>query len=893
MHFKQSRIYRLFALACGFSSVLVGVSRLDTLRIVKVQAADLVNTSIIVAVKAKLQWFLFAGLIALVIRLWFCFSGGHVPSVYSCDASEYLRDAQYLETVSHFPSNFWMDALKVILGVAPPDTVELTRQKMAILMPLVKQSGFVFPFFIYLSHIIFGAPIDYSSWWAPILIQTLMSALTCILIGLCANYAFNYKAGLWAALLAAIYPGFIVNTSRLYSEMFSCFFMCLAFYCLARISKDGSWKNFLLLGFSLAVMQVARSPLVMISILSLMYLLWIKRRDLKPGPVFWKQAGSLLLGGALVFSLSLGVQKLTTGKASLVTDRVGSYNLSTGLNLSDKGWLAYPYPDLTGVEKLKFAQIISDRLKNPKQFFHLMMDKPPRLLKFHWNDFRLKIGFIDNQAQVILHQFMMLLACLGVCVGLFAKPNIEERALDFRLFLLLCALSHAVFALFITVPRYALTAMPELLIFSGFSLAFLSERIFQMGRRRSALAMTLAIVLVAIISQLNLTLAVGSLFQSLLKAAIGAGLFVWLCCWLKKQTFVEAKWASLTTLTMGILFTFCWAWPAYAHGRASEFFKNSTRAELSTWLPAEASKQNGYFLLLDCANWSEVSHGVKVRVGDSEITGSLIPLLPFLQNFDDYKKNSDNSLYLEFEYIFTALCRASNISLLDLRQWFVFPIPSEFISNTKESERLKVSIEPLTEKFTTYGALIGQDKPKVIPSLFRASWEKAFYGVENLNGFSDSRYEEKVSVHNSQQNVNLQILEIPNKNVIYKPSLSKLQSPIKNLPAYDKSSNWIITWRGEVECDGSKSKELPVTISAFVYGKDDKGIEFRYESPWVPSCVTLNPGLNKLEFSFPLKPSSLPGKVERIEIKAEQFKSAYIEVCDSVPFPDKFSYRVF
>lgn len=882
--------------------MLVGISRLDTLRIVKVCASDLVNTSFIVAVKAKLQWFLFAGLIALVIRLWFCFIDGHVPSVYSCDASEYLRDAQYLETVSHFPFSFWTDASKVLLGIASPEVVELTRQKMTILMPLVKQSGFVFPFFIYLSHILLGAPIDYSSWWAPILIQTFISAFTCTLIGLCANYAFNHKAGLWAALLAAIYPGFIVNTSRLYSEMFSCFFMCLSFYCLTRISKQGGWKNFLVLGFSLAVMQVARSPLVMISILSLAYLLWVKRRDLKPGVLLWKQVVGLLFGAAIVFSLSLSVQKLTTGKASLVTDRVGSYNLSTGLNLNDKGWLAYPYPDLTGVEKLKFTEIIFDRLKNPKQFFHLMMDKPPRLLKFHWNDFRQKIGFIDNQAQVIFHQLIMLFACLGICIGLFARPNIEERALDFRLFLLICAFSHFIFALFITVPRYAITAIPEFLVFAGFAVSFLSERILQMGRRRSALIMVLSVFLILIISQLNLSLTIGPLVQALIKAALCAGLFLWLSAWLKKQTFVDVKLAPCTTLFVGILFTLCWAWPAYAHGRSFEFIKNSTSAKLSIWLPSLASKQNSYFLLLDCANWSEISQGVKVCVGDKEVRGKLIPLLPFLQNFDGYKKNTDNSLYLEFEYIFTALCRASNISMLDMRQWFIFPVPDEFILASGSAGKTQIVVEPLSKDFTIYGATLPGSKPKIIPSLFRASWEKSFYGVENLNGLSDSRYEERLTLIDSAQRENLQILEIPKKNtstessnraIINKASSKNTQCSISKLPLYDKSSEWIVTGRGEVECGGSQTQKMPVTISACVYAKDDKGIVYTYDSPWVPSYLTLNPGNNKVEFSFPLKPASLPGKVERIELKAEKFKSTEIEVDDSVPFPDKSSYRVF
>ncbi|MBP7861222.1 glycosyltransferase family 39 protein [bacterium] len=868
----------------------------------------MVNTSFIVAVKAKLQWFLFAGLIALAVRLWFCFIDGHIPSVYSCDASEYLRDAQYLETVSHFSFDFWIDALKVLVGVASPDTIAQTREKMAILMPLVKQSGFVFPFFIYLSHVLFGAPIDYGSWWAPIFIQTIMSALTCTLIGLCANYAFSYRAGLWAAFLSAIYPGFIVNTVRLYSEIFACFFMCLSFYCLTRISKQGSWKNFLLLGFSLAVMQVARSPLVMIAILSLLYVLWIKRRDLKPGPILWKQLGGLFLGAALVFSLSLSVQKLTTGKASLVTDRVGSYNLSTGLNLNDKGWLAYPYPDLTGIESMKFFQIISDRLKNPKQFFQLMMDKPPRLLKFHWNDFRVKIGPIDNQIQVIVHQGLMLLACLGICLGLFVKPNFEERALDFRLFLLVCALSHVTFALFITVPRYALTAIPELLVFAGFAAAFLSERIFQMGRRRSALAMTIALVLVLIVSQLNLNLTLGSLAQALMKAALGAGLFIWLCTWLKKQTFVETKMACLTTFLMGALFTFCWAWPAYAHGRTFEFAESLSAKEkiIGEFPKVNFRADKAYFVLLDCANWSSVSHGVNVWINGHSFAADFFPLLPFLQDFNDYKK-SESSAYLEFEYIFAALARASNLSLLDLRQWYVVQIPKEIIDQAANDTGLSIGVESLAvEPFTKYGIVTTSGKKLVLPSLFRSSWEKAFYGVEVLNGFSDSRYEEKIDLtptKTGEKITNLRLIETSGSS----PELLKIFELVSNsedkacilkdIPEYDKNSTWLVHWTGEVKYEPESNTDRDLLLTATVYSKNDAGSEFAYQTPWVPNKVILKNGDNKVGFSFPLKPASLPGKIDRIEVDAKlsglKWTRTALSLVKNASFPDKSNYRVF
>lgn len=857
--------------------------------------------------KSKLHWFFITGLIALVIRLWFCFADGHQPMVYSCDASEYLRDAQYLEKVSHYSADFWLDALKVLSGLASPEVVSKTQEKMAILMPLVKQSGFIFPFFIFLSHVVFGASIDYASWWAPVFFQCLYSAATCVLIGLCASFAFNWRAGLWAASLAAIYPGFIINTGRLYSEVFACFFLCVGLYHLARISRGGGWLAFGLLGFSLAVMQTARSPLVMLSILSLALVLYLKRSKLKT-PRVWGGLSVFVFGAFLVLSVSLSVQKLTTGKASLVTDRVGSYNLFTGLNLNDKGWLAYPYPDLTGVEKMKFKDIILDRMKQPKQFFQLMMDKPPRLLKFHWNDFRTNIGFLGQHAQVIVHQAMMLLALLGICLGLFNKQaSTKENAQAFKVFLIVCILSHVIFALFITVPRYALSAIPELLIFAGFACQFLWQNLQETVSRKSALLLLFMLLLMLGVSQ--------CWWGAGIMTVLSLSFFALLLSWQKKQTSFNTA-AGVFTVLSGIVFTFCWAWPSYAHGRPSEYVGNDALPiSWSVKMDERFSENNRYYILLDCAKWSEIARVAKIKIGDDEIKGDLIPLMPFLQDFNDYKKNADNSVYLEFEYIFTALCRASNISLLDLRQWYVLPIPSELLKKKLRSTNFDLAIEPESPgEFTIYNTTVKPKKDLVIPGLFRASWEKAFYGVDNPGGFSDARYEDKAAPASFCResspgvsfvcNANLHLLELSGKNnseLQGKVSRNKsvgANVTLNNPPQYGKNSNWIITCRGLVSYDGVEDKDIPVDISASVYSKDESVI-YHYESPWVPSKLSLKNGSNNYSFSFPLKPSGMPGKIDRIEFRAEvqnantKIDFAEIEVNDSIPFPDKTGYRVF
>ncbi len=84
----------------------------------------------------------------------------------------------------------------------------------------------------------------------------------------------------------------------------------------------------------------------------------------------------------------LFAQKAIFNKASLVVDRVGNYNLFVGTRPDISGWLSYPYPDGTGVEKRSAISVLAANVKqSPSRFAKLMLDKPYRLGKISRNDF--------------------------------------------------------------------------------------------------------------------------------------------------------------------------------------------------------------------------------------------------------------------------------------------------------------------------------------------------------------------------------------------------------------------------------------------------------------------------------------------------------------------------
>src|SRR5690606_19860099 len=99
---------------------------------------------------------------------------------------------------------------------------------------------------------------------------------------------------------------------------------------------------------------------------------------------------------------------------------------------------------------------------------------------------------------------------------------------------------------------------------------------------------------------------------------------------------------------------------------------------------------------------------------------------------------------------FDALMRASERTNADLRQWYVAPIPKAVLEESVANHhgRLELCLSPANDESvgSVYGAYARGRKSAVsIPSISLLSWEKAFYGVENQYGLTDSRYDLRLS----------------------------------------------------------------------------------------------------------------------------------------------------
>jgi 4-amino-4-deoxy-L-arabinose transferase-like glycosyltransferase len=864
--------------------------------------------------------------LAFGVRACFAFVDGHSGIVFSCDASEYLRDARGLaQLITNSPN--WTETFRLLNGSLSTQQALELRQQFAPVKELAI-AGPIFPLGLLLSFASFGLPVTQANWQAPVIVQVVITSLTCVLIALIGKHAWNKNTGIAAGIIAALYPGFIVNSIRMYSESFSCFLLCAVVALTIPVVCQNGMFHSVTAGICLAFLQLTRSVMVLVTGLTFALTVW-----LSPGRSRILRLTGLILGMAIVFAPWLLFQQLAFGKSSIVVDRVGHYNLFIGTNISTNGYLSYPYPDGRGIEKQSYGALVAAQVKeSPLRFARLMLDKPIRLLKFPWNDFRTPIGPFDMPSQVVFHQLMLAFAAIGATLCLFEKTETASRL---RMRLLLAGLlgMHAVYLAFITVPRYNLTSIPFIALFAGAGLVttFSAIRKSKSAEADSSISRAAALGLFgaiglamfaaridwfsAVIVPSGASQVVSLVLMTAVKASPIVAFFVILFLTAKKskELYSPARWISVALAAVAV--PLC-ALPLHSHGRAYEWKASaeSTHA-VKQFIPLplaklESIKSRDCFIIVDSSSWHSLGNGARLLVNGVELKGAPLPLMPFTQNLSATKSRGANSKveqhYLECEDIYSSLTAAAGGGNLDMRQWFAIPVPATLIRNATLQDEPGLSVE-FSQKPACGGRLFGiyaeaHEKEVRLPSVARFSWEKAFYGVEDEQDFTDSRYDDRIAISQLRTSGNTTTwTRIPNirlliappsamsgeppalqadsenrNNALLEAKIASSESPDSGQVRLDASAlgqsisdseTIIASVTAELNSSQTQTHNLPVAISAVFESTDKSGRKHRYRSPWVPTSLIASPGKNQYRFSLPFNPTSLPGRLESINVQ--------------------------
>jgi 4-amino-4-deoxy-L-arabinose transferase-like glycosyltransferase len=886
--------------------------------------------------------------LALAVRLWFAFADGHSSLVYSCDASEYLRDANGLAKLleSSDRTQIFCDAFKSLSDRAA------TEPHLSPGFEPVKElaiAGPIFPLFLVLSHAAFGLPITQLNWQAPVLFQCILTSLTCVLIAWIGKSAWRKDVGITAGIISALYPGFIVNSVRMYSESFSCFLLCaVVALTIPVLNKSGMFHS-VSTGILLAFLQLTRSVMVLVTGIT-----FALTTLLSTGKSRILRLAGLVAGLAIVFAPWLLFQQLAFHKSSVVVDRVGHYNLFVGTNITTQGYLSYPYPDGGGIEKKSYGTLVGAQIKeSPERFARLMLDKPLRLYKFPWNDFRTPIGPIGINAQVLFHQIALAFAAVGLTLCLLNKSQKISEVSRLRLTLVALWAMHCVYLVFITVPRYNLTSIPFLVLFAAAGLTTVVRAISSPIKslndseelvlsKASALAVcgTLALSMIcARIDWSGIIVPTGaSLMVALIVAAIIKGLtlsaFFILLYRASAQFSHNKNLIKLGTAIAALIAVPICSLPLKSNGRFGEtqmpqqsgaVGSERTNNILQTIAIPDAKRlalgTRDCYLLIDCENWQAVGNDAQITVNGVALTAAPVPLMPFTQALTEMKsrgqKPASQQRYLECEDIYSSLTSAAGGGNLDIRQWFAIAIPPAVIDSVlslnKRSLEISIKRNPSVAS-AIFASLIDRSDTNIrIPSIARFSWEKAFYGVEIEDGFTDSRYDDKISIESGTNGDTTNQKIIPNIRLLIGPTAqartdlsntsAATSGPLSNasaaassilsstnissqtsangtavgqskavlnegqLSAKDRNSLWLISVNGKFVSDKSSTENIPVSFSAIIESVD-KGVRHRYRSPWVPTSMVSPAGTSNFQFAFPFQPSALPGKLTNVSIES-------------------------
>lgn len=377
-----------------------------------------------------------------------------------------------------------------------PDHLKLTSRQLGDRISL---DGVLYP-----SYLAFVQGISGSVRETPIedcrvpvcMTNSLIDALSCVFICLAAMTVFGTAVGAVAGFIAATYPSFVVNTQQCLSEPLACFFVSLWLLRFSKVLCFGArsiWidmASYALLGCATAfviMIKPAHTLLVGSGLIVWIGLCCAKAAFVKPGGDLQpslKSRGVLLSRKLILWAVAVVTaaivlipftvfSKKLTGDWMLSARRSPYESLALTFNASQDGWRAYPYPGsfptsaAEMLERVKKSIIEGDQA----QLILISIKKISRLWGGVANDFGYPILGCGYDAQVFFHRLLLIFGFVGFLIlWVRTKSIFASRRAIFGCLLLFVMCFHCSYLLFEAMPRYAMTALPCVIILAAYGL---------------------------------------------------------------------------------------------------------------------------------------------------------------------------------------------------------------------------------------------------------------------------------------------------------------------------------------------------------------------------------------------------------------------------------------
>ena len=505
-------------------------------------------------------------LLALTIR-WSYNAGLEHRVWFLEDSQNYLRSGASIYRMvkqSHSPQ----DLLKNISDDAKSYSGMYKAFNSDKLVDRLVTDGPIFP--LYLSAVLplTGYEEQKSFQWERIIFKvsianSIVDSSTCILLCLAGFLLFGTVPGAIAGLLYAIYPAAIVNTHWCMCENFITFMLTASVYSLARLLMLPAQATVnrifsgIATGVILGLTVLARSafPFV-VPFLAIGSFVGLRRdkSDFEQGTR--KAAIVSVLAIAVAFGLTtspwLLYTKTALGQARLTTNRLPAFNLLSGNLTTTDGWTPYPSTIPFPEDMRVAASMVAENAKaHPFEWLLLQTKKLSRLWSAPWNDCKYAILGMNSAAQNVLHQLILFLAASWAFIACARGRAALSKGewLGTSLITVTC-LAHFVYMAFIALSRYAMSAMPLIILAAGASLSFWLHQ-DKRARNRFFLIVAAFLILCPIVNEFRIWSAIPT-------GLIAQAWWLSLAPWLTALTAIcayAALWLALTKHTSAVVST--------------------------------------------------------------------------------------------------------------------------------------------------------------------------------------------------------------------------------------------------------------------------------------------------------------------------------------------------
>jgi len=336
-----------------------------------------------------------------------------------------------------------------------------------------------YPLFLAGCYAVFGR-----SSLPPRLIQTILGALTCVLIFFLGREVFNEETGRIAGLMSALYPFFIFFDSLILTESLFTFFMVLTLLGLVKLKKTGRWGMGILAGISAGVGSLIRSPFAMYLPFLAPFWLISSRRKRRA----FLQMGLVLAVGLMVM-MPWGIRNYNVLGHFVLTNTRGGGVLFGGSRPEAYGGPVFrAFPEEIDRLYRSLGEYEKDQLLR-REGIRYIKAEPGRFLKLAFGKFYRTWNFrlnetIEGYAGDWRYEWISLCSYIVVPLAL-AGIWLSRRRWREWIVLVTPVLYFTLIAMvFIGAIRFRIPVMPYVILFAAYALEIGAQRIVEIVRYR-------------------------------------------------------------------------------------------------------------------------------------------------------------------------------------------------------------------------------------------------------------------------------------------------------------------------------------------------------------------------------------------------------------------------